>query len=218
MPGGVEKTAVLYLGARQQAYHAVKKALEEATQGDYDRTTASKDLAHQLFRAWDRIRHAKWDILFTEAYKQYQQGFVREAVAKYRKVLAQGPNPRQKELMFPAFMILAREALAQKKMDDAVRYIRILSQLAVIPALEADLFYLLGLSEEASGDKVQAIHWYKLAIEKNPTHVWAIAAYNSISPLPLKPVEAWEVSLLTGLLLFGLLLLALYGIFRKALA
>ncbi|MBU1534508.1 hypothetical protein KKF84_04260, partial [Myxococcota bacterium] len=144
LPGGIEKTAVLYLGARQQAYHAVKKTLEEVTHGDYDRTTSSKKLAKQLFKAWDNLRDARWDILFTQAYQRYREGAIDEAVGMYRKVLANNPNKRQKELMFPAFMALARKALMARKMLDAMRFIRILSQIAASPSLEADLYYLLG--------------------------------------------------------------------------
>jgi len=214
LPGGVEKTAVLYLGARQQAYHAVKRTLEEVTHGDYDRTTSAKKLALQLFKAWDRLRDTRWDILFTEAYGRYREGAVEEAVAMYRKVLANNPNARQKELMFPAFMTLAKRDLAAKKMLDAMRLIRILSQLATIPALEADLYYLLGLKEEAEGDRAQADHWYKAALRKNPDHPWALAAHRTLSPVPVKPVEEWQIGAAVAVSLLGLLLAGCYLGFR----
>jgi tetratricopeptide (TPR) repeat protein len=213
LPGGMEKTGILYLSARQQAYHAIKRALEKATQGDYDRTSSTIQLTLQLFKAWDKIKDAKWDHVFEDGYDKYKNGFIHEAVGKYKQVMANISNIKQNQLMIPAFVILIRKALMEKNMNEALKLGRLLIQLHPTKKLSADIYYLLGLSEEAKGDKSLALHWYKIALKNDPSHQWTIAAVKSIEPIPMKPVEEWEWSMLLAAFLFAFLLAITYAVF-----
>ncbi|MBN2724513.1 MAG: hypothetical protein JXR95_10620 [Deltaproteobacteria bacterium] len=215
LPGGAEKKAVLYISARQQAYHAVKRILEEITKGDYDRTSKSADMARQLFSAWDKRRKSKWKYAFADAWVLDQNGEIPKAVEIYRDILANDPDFPQRKLMTAAFLKLARHNFSQGKISSAMNLYRVVVQLDAQPEYEADLFYILGLTEESTGDLEQARFWYRMALRRNPEHLWARGALHSLDTVPLIPVEIWELSTLIGGFFFMLGMMVLYTVRRR---
>jgi tetratricopeptide (TPR) repeat protein len=217
LAGGEEKVAILYLNARQQAYHAVKSALETATFGDYNRTLKIKGLTKQLFAAWDKKRSEKWIIVFSHAYGLYKSGKISEAADKYMEVLSHQPDLPQKTLMSPVFKILSRTALANGDMNKAMFYLKILLQISSTKRDEADYYYLLGLKQESQNNPVYALHWYKMALKKDSSHIWASAAIIELDRWPNKPVSDWEKSTILGIfvLLFILAMFYLRPVFPK---
>ncbi|MDA3863905.1 MAG: hypothetical protein PF689_08575, partial [Deltaproteobacteria bacterium] len=92
LPGGIEKKTIIAFNSRRQAYHAVKKILEQVSRGDYDRTSKGRGLALQLFKKWDKNRNEQWIKLFAEGYKKFLNGDYYKAAEIYREVLNNDPD------------------------------------------------------------------------------------------------------------------------------
>ncbi|MBU1219880.1 tetratricopeptide repeat protein [Myxococcota bacterium] len=194
LPGGEEKKAVLYISPKARAFHAVKQKLEELTKGDYDRTASGRGLAINLFSEWDKRRNSKWKYAFADAWELDKNGQKEQAVEKYREILANAPDLPQRKLMVGAFLELARQHLGKGSIAKALNLFRIVIQIDPKPIYEADLFYLLGLMEESSGDTEQARFWYRMSLRRNPEHIWSAGALSSLSPVPILPIGDWERS------------------------
>lgn len=207
--GGQETTGIIYISARSQAFHAVKEKLEEASRGDYDRTTSGEELARQLFAIWDRNRLKKFDVELDQALKVAETGDTDGAVERFRRILAFSPRIAGRERMAPYFLAKARSALEDRDLDDALLNTRLSLLAREIPRVEADLYYLMGLREEAAGRKTDALMMYKTALAHNPAHPHALAAALSIDPLPRKPVQDDQHLALAASLLAALAMLVL---------
>jgi len=205
--GGQEAQAVLYISARSQAFHAVKQRLEEVTRGDYDRTTVGEELARQLFHHWDLARMRRHEVAFAAALELERSGDTDGAVDRYRQILAFAPQLPGKERMAPAFLQKARSALEDRDLPEALQFLRLSLLTREDPLVEADLYYLLGLKEEAAGDRASALLMHRMALVRNPAHVHARAALRELDPLPRSPVDddqrtAWLAALLAALAAF----------------
>ena len=207
--GGQETTGIIYISARSQAFHAVKEKLEEASRGDYDRTTSGEELARQLFAIWDRNRLKKFDVELDQALKVAETGDTDGAVESFRRILAFSPRIAGRERMAPYFLAKARSALEDRDLDDALLNTRLSLLAREIPRVEADLYYLMGLREEAAGRKTDALMMYKTALAHDPAHPHALAAALSIDPLPRKPVQDDQHLALAASLLAALAMLVL---------
>jgi len=209
--GGQETQAVLYISARSQAYHAVKQQLEDVTRGDYDRTTVGEELARQLFRQWDLARMKKHEVAFEQALQQAKSGDLDGAVDAYRQILAFAPQIPGKDRMAPAFLLKARQSLEDRDLAQALQYLRLCLLTREDPLVEADLYYLLGLKEEAAGDRPSALLMHRMALVRNPAHLHAAAAIRELDPMPRTPVGDDQR---TGLLLAFLAALGLFVFLR----
>lgn len=186
--GGQEAQAVLYIPARAQAFHAVKQRLEEVSRGDYDRTTVGEELARQLFHHWDQARMRRHEVAFAAARALEQAGDLDGAVEQYRQILAFAPLIPGKERMAPAFLQKARAALEDRDLAGALQFLRLSLLTREEPLVEADLYYLLGLKEEAAGDRSAALLMHRMALARHPGHAHARAALRELDPLPTTPV------------------------------
>ncbi len=205
--GGQEAQAVLYITARSQAYHAIRRDLEEISRGDYDRTTKGVELAKQLFRFWDQARDRRHEVAFAQAMQMEKEGDLDGAVEAYRNVLAFSPNLPGKEKMAHAFLQKARRKLENKDISGALLHVRLYLQVQDNPHVEADLYYLLGLREEGAGDRQSALQMYRMALLRNPAHAHSAAAVYKLDPAPRNRVAddeqtAFLFALLAGILAF----------------
>ncbi len=207
LPGGVETTAVLYMSSRQQAYHAIRKEIEKATQGDYDRTLRGKKLAEELFRVWDSLKAKRWELEFAKAYREYKNsGDTDRATKQFMDILAHDPNVSNRELMAPVFTEMAKRRLKSGDLRSAIRYTRLALMVKPSTALESDLYYLVGLAHEKEKDIRAAVHWYRRALDTMPSHPQAFAALWNITPIPHVHERGYMDA---AMLISGLLALAL---------
>jgi hypothetical protein len=109
-------------------------------------------------------------------------------VEQYRQILAFAPQLPGKDRMAPAFLLKARAALEDRDLAGALLFLRLSLLTREDPLVEADLYYLLGLKEEAAGDRSAALLMHRMALVRHPGHAHARAALRELDPLPTTPV------------------------------
>ncbi len=207
--GGQETTGIIYISARSQAFHAVKQKLEEISRGDYERSNSGEELARQLFALWDRNRLKRFDVELEQALKMAEAGDTDGAVERFRRILAFSPRIAGKERMAPWFLSKARSALEDRDTGEALLYTRLSLLARENPRVEADLYYLMGLREEAAGRPADALMMYRTALAHDPAHAHALAATLTLDPRPRHPVQDDERTALLAALLAALGVLVL---------